>query len=59
MLTVTLYTRQECHLCEQAKEDLEALQEIIPHRLVEVDIEQDTNKHIEKSKCHTNHTPVA
>jgi uncharacterized membrane protein len=41
LLTVTLYTRQECHLCEQAKEDLEALQEIIPHRLVEVDIEQD------------------
>lgn len=41
MLTVTLYSRKECHLCEQAKEDLEALQEIIPHRLVEIDIEQD------------------
>jgi uncharacterized membrane protein len=38
---VTLFTRDDCHLCEQAKEDLEALQETIPHRLVEIDIEQD------------------
>ncbi len=41
MLNVTLYTRDGCHLCEQAKEDLGTLQESIPHRLVEVDIEQD------------------
>ena len=41
MLNVTLFTRQGCHLCEQAKNDLETLQETIPHRLVEVDIEQD------------------
>jgi uncharacterized membrane protein len=41
LLTVTLFTREACHLCEQAKADLKALQEIIPHRLVEVDIEQD------------------
>ncbi len=41
MLTVTLYMRQECHLCEQAKADLEALQEKYPHRLVEVDIDSD------------------
>lgn len=41
MLTVTLFTREDCHLCEQAKEDLDALQETIPHRLVEIDIEQD------------------
>ena len=27
MLTVTLYTRTDCHLCDQAKIDLEALQE--------------------------------
>ena len=41
MLTVTLYTRKECHLCEQAKADLELLQEKYPHRLVEIDIDQD------------------
>ena len=41
MLTVTLYMRQECHLCEQAKADLESLQEQYPHRLVEVDIDSD------------------
>jgi uncharacterized membrane protein len=41
MLTVTLYTRTDCHLCDQAKMDLQALQEKFPHRLVEVDIDQD------------------
>ncbi len=41
MLTITLYTRTDCHLCEQAKEDLKALQVKFPHRLVEVDIDQD------------------
>ena len=41
MLTVTLYMRKECHLCEQAKADLETLQEQYPHRLVEVDIDSD------------------
>ena len=41
MLTVTLYTRKDCHLCEQAKADLRSLQENNPHRLVEIDIESD------------------
>ena len=41
MLIVTLYMREECHLCEQAKADLESLQEQYPHRLVEVDIDSD------------------
>jgi uncharacterized membrane protein len=41
MLTVTLYTRKDCHLCEQAKTDLAALQEKHPHRLVEIDIDSD------------------
>jgi uncharacterized membrane protein len=41
MLTVTLYMRQDCHLCEQARADLESLQEKYPHRLVEVDIDSD------------------
>jgi len=41
MLTVTLYTRKDCHLCDQAKADLESLQSQYPHRLVEIDIDQD------------------
>ena len=41
MLTVTLYTRKDCHLCEQAKTDLESIQEKYPHRLVEIDIDND------------------
>ena len=41
MLTVTLYTRKDCHLCEQAKTDLDALQPMHPHRLVEIDIDSD------------------
>lgn len=41
MLTVTLYTRPDCHLCEQAKTDLASLQDAFPHHLVEVNIEED------------------
>jgi len=41
MLTVTLYTRNDCHLCEQVKADLESIQEQYPHRLVEIDIDTD------------------
>lgn len=41
MLTVTLYTRKDCHLCEQARADLTALQSSHPHRLVEIDIDSD------------------
>jgi uncharacterized membrane protein len=41
MLTVTLYTRPDCNLCDQARSDLQALQKKYPHRLVEVDIDQD------------------
>lgn len=41
MLTVTLYTKKDCHLCEQAKADLESLKDKYPHRLVEIDINSD------------------
>lgn len=41
MLTVTLYTRRDCHLCDTAKADLKSLMEKYPHRLVEVDIDSD------------------
>ena len=41
MITVTLYTRNDCHLCDQAKGDLESIQKKYPHRLVEVDVDSD------------------
>jgi len=41
MLTVTLYTRQNCHLCEQTKADLRALQTKFPHKVVEIDVDID------------------
>ena len=41
MLTVTIYTRKDCGLCDEAKAELAALEKELPHRLVEVDIESD------------------
>ncbi|HJQ14060.1 MAG TPA: glutaredoxin family protein, partial [Anaerolineales bacterium] len=41
MLNVTLYTRKDCLPCEQAKADLESIQETYPHHLVEIDIDED------------------
>jgi len=49
MLTVTLYVRQDCPLCQKAEDELESLQEKFPHRLVIIDIEQEgITKFIEK-----------
>jgi uncharacterized membrane protein len=41
MINVTLYTRENCHLCDVAKGDLDALQEVHPHKLLLVDIDGD------------------
>lgn len=41
MITVTLYTRAGCQLCEQAEADLNALQQPVPHKLVKIDIDSD------------------
>lgn len=41
MITVTLYGRKECHLCDQARADLESLKAEIPHTLVEFDVDND------------------
>jgi uncharacterized membrane protein len=43
MLNVTLYSRADCHLCEQAETDLKALQEAVPHKLTVVDIDSDAS----------------
>ena len=41
MITVTLYSRKGCGLCDEVKEELASLNAELPHRLVEVDIESD------------------
>lgn len=47
MLTVTLYRRKDCHLCDQTRADLESLTDQYPHKLVEVDI--DSDPHLQKT----------
>jgi len=39
MITVTLYSREDCHLCHQAKTDLDSLRAEIPHNLVVIDVD--------------------
>jgi len=41
MLTVTLYTRDGCKLCQKVEDDLKSLQEEYPHRLILIDIEKE------------------
>ena len=41
MLSVTLYTREGCKLCQKTEEDLRDLQLEYPHRLVMIDIEEE------------------
>lgn len=41
MIKVVLYTREGCQLCDSAAEQLQKLQEDIPHQFVEIDIESD------------------
>ncbi|HTX93096.1 MAG TPA: DUF2085 domain-containing protein [Anaerolineales bacterium] len=43
MINVTLYTRKDCKLCEEAEADLKALQEVIPHKLAIIDIDSDSS----------------
>lgn len=41
MLTVTLYTKIDCGLCDEVKHSLQLLQGAFPHQLQEIDIAQD------------------
>ena len=41
MIEVILYSRADCHLCEQAKNELDALQTEIPHHLTVLDVDSD------------------
>lgn len=46
MISVNLYSRKDCHLCEQILADLASLQGEIPHQLTVIDI--DSNPKIKK-----------
>ena len=41
MLKVKFFTRKGCHLCDQALEDLHALQKDYPHQVVSIDIDEN------------------
>jgi uncharacterized membrane protein len=43
MITVTLFSRTDCHLCEQAEVDLRQLQSELPHKLVVIDVDSDVD----------------
>ncbi|MGB8215774.1 MAG: glutaredoxin family protein [Candidatus Methanoperedens sp.] len=41
MVTITIYSKKNCHLCDIAKEALIKIREEFPFSLIEVDIEKD------------------
>lgn len=41
MIEVTLYSRNDCHLCDLAQTYLEELQTIVPHHTTIIDIDSD------------------
>jgi uncharacterized membrane protein len=41
MIQITLYSRKDCQLCDQVRSDLQQIQEVVPHKLVEIDIDTD------------------
>jgi uncharacterized membrane protein/glutaredoxin len=41
MIEITLYTRQDCHLCDELKAAILEYENDIPYKLVEVDIDQN------------------
>jgi glutaredoxin len=43
--TVTLYTRPGCHLCDDARDLLQQLAARYPHRLEEINIDEDAGLH--------------
>ncbi|MFQ5422192.1 MAG: glutaredoxin family protein [Anaerolineae bacterium] len=43
MLTVTLYTKENCGLCDEVKAKLATLADAYPHQLTEVNINQNHN----------------
>jgi len=42
MLNITIYSKKECHLCDIAKEELEAIRREFDFSIKEINIEKDT-----------------
>jgi uncharacterized membrane protein len=41
MIHVTLYSRDDCHLCDETLNDLESMQKVVPHEISIVNIDSD------------------
>lgn len=54
MITVVVYSRKDCHLCDQAIADLDVIQAVIPHKLVVLDV--DSNEDLKRA--YGNDVPV-
>ena len=54
MTTVTIYSRQGCHLCDDAQKTLESMREELNFEIVVIDIDQDA----ELIKLYSDQVPV-
>ena len=56
--TLTLYTREGCHLCHDALAVLERVRRARPFDLRVVDIDRDLDAHDARRAAYTNEVPV-
>jgi glutaredoxin len=56
MIQVTLFTRENCHLCEAAREVIERVRQRIPFELQLIDIDEPT--HEQWLDRYDHHVPV-
>jgi glutaredoxin len=54
MTTITIYSRQGCHLCDDAQKTLESMREELNFEIVIIDIDQDA----ELIKLYSDQVPV-
>jgi glutaredoxin len=54
MTTITIYSRQGCHLCDDAQKTLESMREELNFEIVVIDIDQDA----ELIKRYSDQVPV-
>jgi glutaredoxin len=54
MTTITIYSRQGCHLCDDAQKTLESLREELNFGIEVIDIDQD----VELIKLYSDQVPV-
>jgi len=55
-MTVTLYTREECHLCHEAEDELRRVRAVHPFDLVVVDLDREAGP--EKRALYDHEVPV-